>query len=74
MMYRLGSPLSMSMAMMVGIQTSVIPKSGCLRISSIGPPTIAPVKTSFSIGCILRNWLRKSPTVSTPAITAICAG
>ena len=60
--------------MMTGTQTSVIPTSGCLRMSSIGPPTMAPVTHSFTKGCILRNWLRKSATVRMPAMTAIWEG
>ena len=40
----------------------------------MGPPTMAAVKTSLSMGCNLRNWLRNKPIVRTAAITVICEG
>ena len=74
MRYRFGMPPMKIMLRITGAHTSVMPISGCFRMSSIGPPTMAPTTINRSIGCHRRNWLRNNPSVRMPAMSVICDG
>ena len=60
--------------MTTGTHIIVEPKSGCLRMSSIGAPTMMPQMMSRIIGWRLRNWLKKSESTMIVAMKAICEG